>query len=453
MELIDYFFSIESRLRERTEVNKCNAKHASWCSAAPSDCDRTLWYKTDLATRAEALQRLQIIYKSNSLMIHSRTVYACLVAFGLIVTSGLLNTAQAVVTAPSIVPEAVTSGPSTSVAQSVASPASGFQASDKDLWSEMRARFQLTVANRGPIEQQARVVASSQASVQITLDHASRYLFYILQEVAARDMPAEVALIPFLESGFNPKSKNGLQPAGLWGLMPIAGKSLNMSANFFSDDRRDILLSTQAALDLLQSLYSQFGDWRLALIAYNWGLGNVMSVVRRQQALKLPVDYDHLNLPRLIQAYIAKLMAWRELIADPERFKITLPALAYQPYFVEVAATHNIDINIAADLAEMSVGNFLYLNPSFNKPLILGTAGHKILLPVTQVDMFLTNYLTHQEQFSAWKTLVVSQAQRPEEIAKTHNINVKHLYEMNPLARGAHIRAGSSILIPEPTKK
>jgi membrane-bound lytic murein transglycosylase D len=317
----------------------------------------------------------------------------------------------------------------------------------------MRARFQLTVANRGPIEQQARVVASSQASVQITLDHASRYLFYILQEVAARDMPAEVALIPFLESGFNPKSKNGLQPAGLWGLMPIAGKSLNMSANFFSDDRRDILLSTQAALDLLQSLYSQFGDWRLALIAYNWGPGNVMSVVRRQQALKLPVDYDHLNLPRVIQAYIAKLMAWRELIADPERFKITLPALAYQPYFVEVAATHNFDINIAADLAEMSVGNFLYLNPSFNKPLILGTAGHKILLPVTQVDVFLTNYLTHQEQFSAWKTLVVSQAQRPEEIAKTHNINVKHLYEMNPLARGAHIRAGSSILIPEPTKK
>ena len=107
-------------------------------------------------------------------MIHSRTVYACLVAFGLILTSGLLNTTQAVVTAPSIVPEAVSSGPSTNVAQSVASPASGFQASDKDLWSEMRARFQLTVANRGPIEQQARAVASSQASVQITLDHASR---------------------------------------------------------------------------------------------------------------------------------------------------------------------------------------------------------------------------------------------------------------------------------------
>lgn len=385
-------------------------------------------------------------------MIHPRTVYACLVSFGLIATSALLNTAQAVVTAPSIVPEAVTSGPSASVAQSGVAPTPGAKGSDKDLWSEMRARFQLTVANRDPIEQQARVVASSQASVQITLDHASRYMFYILQEVAARDMPAEVALIPFLESGFNPKSKNGLQPAGLWGLMPIAGKSLTMSANFFSDDRRDILLSTQAALDLLQSLYSQFGDWRLALIAYNWGPGNVMTVVRRQQALKLPVDYDHLNLPRVIQAYIAKLMAWRELIADPERYKITLPALPYQPYFVEVAATHNIDISVAADFAEITVSDFLYLNPSFNKPLIRGTGGHKILLPSTQVDVFLTNYLTHQERFSAWETVVVSQAQRPEDIAKKHNINVKQLYEMNPLARGAHVSAGSAILIPKSAK-
>lgn len=385
-------------------------------------------------------------------MIKSRTVYACLVSFGLTVTSSVLNSAQAVVTAPSIVPEAAALSLSASATQPVVSPASAFHAAEKDLWSEMRARFQLTVANRGPVEQQARAVASSQASVQITLDHASRYMFYILQEVSARDMPAEVALIPFLESGFNPKSKNGLHPAGLWGLMPIASKSLNMSANFFSDDRRDILLSTQAALDLLQSLYSQFGDWRLALIAYNWGPGNVMSVVRRQQALKLPVDYDHLNLPRVIQAYIAKIMAWRELITDPERYQVTLPTLAYQPYFVEVAATHNIDINVAADLAEISVGDFLYLNPSFNKPLIRGNGEHKILLPSTQVDVFLTNYLTHQERFSAWETLVVSQAQRPEDIAKKHNINVKQLYEMNPLARGAHISAGSTILIPKSAK-
>jgi len=384
-------------------------------------------------------------------MLHIRTIYVCLSSFGLLLFCGLLNTVQAVVTAPSLVPEAAITSPNASVAP-LASQGTGLQATDKDLWSEMRARFQLTVANRGPIEQQARAVAASQASVQINLEHASRYMFYILQEVAARDMPAEVALIPFLESGFNPKAKNGLQPAGLWGLMPVAGKSLNLSANFFSDDRRDILLSTQAALDLLQSLYAQFGDWRLALIAYNWGPGNVMSVVRRQQALKLPVDYDHLNLPRVIQAYIAKLMAWRELIAEPERYQITLPTLAYQPYFVEVAATHNIDINVAADLAEISVGDFLYLNPSFNKPLIRGTGGHKILLPSTQVDVFLTNYLTHQERFSAWETIVVAQAQRPEDIAKKHNINVKQLYEMNPLARGAHINAGSSILVPKSAK-
>lgn len=381
-------------------------------------------------------------------MLNRRTYLACLLSFGVAVFGGLDGEARATVISPPTVPDPATSGHNAPVSTEVIK-----QTSDHDLWSEMRTRFQLTVVNRGPIEQQARAVASSQASVQINLEHASRYMFYILQEVVARDMPAEVALIPFLESGFNPKSKNGLQPAGLWGLMPIAGKSLNLSADFFSDDRRDILLSTQAALDLLQTLYAQFGDWRLALIAYNWGPGNVVSVLRRQQALKLPLDYDHLHFPRVIQAYVSKLMAWRELIADPERYKVSLPTLAYQPYFVEVAATHNIDINVAADLAEISVADFLYLNPSFNKPLIRGTAGHKILLPVTQVDVFLTNYLTHQERFSAWQTLIVSQAQRPEDIAKQHNVNVRHLYEMNPLARGAQIRAGSSILIPESAKK
>ncbi|MEI8403029.1 MAG: transglycosylase SLT domain-containing protein [Alcaligenaceae bacterium] len=356
--------------------------------------------------------------------------------------------AHAAVASPTTAPEPAVSSHNSAVSAAVVSPTI-----DRDLWSEMRTRFQLTVADRGPIEQQARAIASSQAGVQINLQHASRYMFYILQEVAARDMPSEMALIPFLESGFNPKSKSGLQPAGLWGLMPIASKSLNLSANFFSDDRRDILLSTQAALNLLQTLYAQFGDWRLALIAYNWGPGNVVSVLRRQQALKLPLDYDHLHFPKVIQAYVSKLMAWRELIADPERYKVSLPLLAYQPYFVEVAATHNIDINIAADLAEISVADFLYLNPSFNKPLIRGTADHKILLPVTQVDVFLTNYLTHQERFSAWQTLIVSQAQRPEDLAKTHNVSVGKLYEMNPLARGAQIRAGSSIFIPEPIKK
>lgn len=112
----------------------------------------------------------------------------------------------------------------------------------------------------------------------------------------------------------------------------------------------------------------------------------------------------------------------------------------------------SLDINVAANLAEISEGDFLYSNPSFNKPLIRGNGEHKILLPSTQVDVFLTNYLTHQERFSAWETLVVSQTQRPEDIAKKHNINVKQLYEMNPLARGANIIAGSAILIPKPAK-
>ena len=393
------------------------------------------------------------IYTETRLMIKRSTAHVCLIVYGMIALASLSESSQAAVTAPAAVPEPALSSQGANTEQTSAVTAQRSPENPKDLWSVMRTRFQLTVANRAPIELQARRVAASQTSVQINLEHASRYLFYVLEEAAAREMPAEVALIPFLESGFSPKSSSGLHPAGLWGLMPVAGKSLNLSQNFFSDDRRDILLSTRAALDLLQSLYVQFGDWRLALIAYNWGPGNVMSVVRRQQALKLPTDYDHLNFPRVIQAYVAKLMAWRELITDPERYKVSLPTLAYQPYFVEVAATHNIDISVAADLAEISVADFLYLNPSFNKPLIRGTADHKILLPATQVDVFLTNYLTHQERFSAWETVVVSQAQRPEDIAKKHNITVKQIYEMNPLPRGAQINAGSSILIPKSAKQ
>mgnify|MGYP002130158548 FL=1 len=182
----------------------------------------------------------------------------------------LSESSHAAVTAPAAIPEPALSSQGVNTEQTLAVNTQRPPENQKDLWSVMRARFQLTIANRAPIELQARRVAASQASVQINLEHASRYLFYVLEETAAREMPAEVALIPFLESGFSPKSSSGLHPAGLWGLMPVAGKSLNLSQNFFSDDRRDILLSTRAALDLLQSLYAQFGDWRLALIAYNW---------------------------------------------------------------------------------------------------------------------------------------------------------------------------------------
>ena len=273
----------------------------------------------------------------------------------------------------------------------------------ESLWSVMREGFKLPALNAATVNQQAKRYASGRYHLQPTLDRASMYLFYIVQELRARDMPTEIALIPLIESSYSPIQKGSLHHAGIWGIMPVAGKHLGLIQNANKDERRDILRSTQGALDLLQELHTMFGDWQLALIAYNWGPGNVARAVAKAKAQKLSPIYENLTLPKSVRDYLIWIAGYKEIIEHPDKYDVSLPALENFPYFVVIDVTRDIDISVVLELAEMPREDFLRLNPSFNRPVILSAPEQKILLPYKNAENFQTNLKDYSKPLSTWK--------------------------------------------------
>lgn len=177
--------------------------------------------------------------------------------------------------------------------------------------------------------------------------------------------------------------------------MPKTGKDFKLTQNVFRDERRDVLQSTDAALDYLQRLYKQFGDWQLALAAYNWGR-ETQRAIRKNQAAGLPTTYSDLTMPNETRNYVPKLMAYRNIVMKPEAYGIVLPQLENHPYFVAIDVTRDIDVKLAAKLAELPLDEFLNLNPSFNKPVILSAANQQILLPFIHAEKFQANLKQYQ---------------------------------------------------------
>ena len=167
-------------------------------------------------------------------------------------------------------------------------------------------------------------------------ERSRRYLFHIVEELERRDMPTELALLPFIESAFNPEAVSSAKAAGMWQFMPATGKYFDLKQNLFRDDRRDVRESTRAALDYLQKLYGMFGDWHLALAAYNWGEGSVSRALARNKALGKPLTYSELNMPNETRYYVPKLQAVKNIIALPESYKVELPRIRNHPYFKSV---------------------------------------------------------------------------------------------------------------------
>ena len=271
------------------------------------------------------------------------------------------------------------------------------------LWPVMREGFKLPALNAAVVNQQAQRYASGRYHLQPTLERASMYLFYIVQELRARDMPTEIALIPLIESSYSPIQKGALHHAGIWGIMPSAGKHLGLIQNANKDERRDILRSTQGALDLLQELHTMFGDWQLAVIAYNWGPGNVTRAVAKAKSQKLSPTYENLTLPKAVRDYLIWIAGYKEIIVQPEKYGVSLPPLNNYPYFVVINVTRDIDISVVLELADMPKEDFLRLNPSFNTPVILSAPDQKILLPYKNAENFQNNLTNYAKPLSTWK--------------------------------------------------
>ena len=322
-----------------------------------------------------------------------------------------------------------------------------------NLWIRIRDGFQMQPMNT-PIEiEQVRWLSARPEYVNRSMTRSSRYLFYIVQEVNARNMPTEIALLPFVESAFVTHAKSSAKAMGLWQFMPATGKDFRLTQNVFRDERRDVLQSTDAALDYLQRLYNQFGSWELALAAYNWGAGNISKAQKRNLAAGLPTDYLSLKMPKETRQYVPKLMAYRQIVLDPQAYGIVLPELENHPYFVALDIDNDIDVAVVIRLAEIPEEEFHNLNPSFNKPVILSNANQQILLPFAHAEIFQANLKSYNKPLSTWTAVKIVKTESVDQVGKTLGVDVDTLRSVNGIPKGMRIKAGSTILIPKTSSR
>ncbi|MGO4412161.1 MULTISPECIES: transglycosylase SLT domain-containing protein [Cupriavidus] len=317
-----------------------------------------------------------------------------------------------------------------------------------DIWDRIRRGFAMQDLEGTLVDDRTQWYAARPDYMERMVGRSSRYLYHIVEELERRKMPTELALLPFVESAFNPQAESTAKAAGMWQFIPSTGKSYNLKQNMFRDERRDVLASTDAALDYLSRLYDMFGDWHLALAAYNWGEGAVSRAIARNQARGLPTDYASLTMPNETRYYVPKLQAVKNIIANPAAYGVKLPEIPDHPYFVTVTTSRDIDVALAAKLANMPLDEFKALNPSFNRPVILGAANPQILLPFDNAERFQFNLNTYRGGLSSWTAVTVDSRERVESLAARLNVDADTLREINRIPKGMRLKAGSTVMIP-----
>ena len=317
-----------------------------------------------------------------------------------------------------------------------------------DLWERLRRGFAMPDLDTQLVRTGEQWYSTRPDYVQRMTERGSRYLFHIVEEVQRRGMPTELALLPFIESAFNPQAVSSAKASGMWQFMPATGKHFELRQNVFRDDRRDVLASTRAALDYLAKLHEMFGDWHLALAAYNWGEGNVQRAVARNQKKGLPTDYLSLRMPNETAYYVPKLQAVKNMVLRPEAFSISLPALANHPYFLSVPIERDIDVAVAIRLAEITRDEFYTLNPQMNRPVILAAGTPQLLLPYDNASLFVRNAAAHMGPFATWTAWVAPRTLKPSEAAKQVGMSEAELREVNKIPPHMLVRAGSTLLVP-----
>ena len=317
-----------------------------------------------------------------------------------------------------------------------------------DLWTRVRQGFALPDLEGSLVRAQEQWYATRPDYVQRMTERGARYLFHIVQEVERRGMPTELALLPFIESAFNPEAMSSARASGMWQFMPATGKVFALKQNVFRDDRRDVLASTRAALDYLEKLYGMFGDWHLALAAYNWGEGSVGRAIAKNRAARKPTDYSSLKMPNETRHYVPKFQAVKNIIARPEAFGLVLPELENHPYFLSVPIDRDIDVDVAARLAGLSVDDFRALNPQMNKPVILAAGTPQVLLPYDNANRFVQELPEYPGQLATWTAWVAPKTLKPADVAQQVGMQESQLRELNRIPPHMLIQAGSTLLVP-----
>jgi membrane-bound lytic murein transglycosylase D len=265
------------------------------------------------------------------------------------------------------------------------------------VWDRLRAGFALPEL-KGPLVTRWQAwYANRPQLLKAMFERSRRYAYHVAEEIDKRGMPTELAFLPMVESGYNPMALSSARASGLWQFIPSTGRHYKLDQGIVFDARRDVIASTAAALDYLQAQFERFGDWQLALAAYNWGEGAVGRAIARNRARGLPTDYKSLALPEETRNYLPKLQALKNIVANPGAFNIEIEPVPNQPYFAAIASERYIDVDVAARLADVTLEEFLALNPSHNLNLISKGPRTQIVLPVEKVESFITNLDNYRE--------------------------------------------------------
>ena len=318
-----------------------------------------------------------------------------------------------------------------------------------DLWERIRKGYQMPNLEGDLANDRTQWYASKPDYLQRMTERSNKYLHHIVEELEARKMPTELALLPFIESAFNPQAVSGARASGMWQFMPATGKSFDLKQNAFRDDRRDVQASTRAALDYLERLHKMFGDWHLALAAYNWGEGNVRKAINRNQRAGLPTGYTDLNMPMETRMYVPKLQAMKNIVGNPPAYSITLPSIPNHPYFQSVPLPRDMDVSVAAKLADISLDDFKALNPSAHRPVLLAAGSPNILLPWDNAEVFQRNYeASTLGRMATWTAWIAPSTMKVADAAKRVNMSEADFRAINNIPPRMIIRAGSALLVP-----
>ena len=321
---------------------------------------------------------------------------------------------------------------------------------DPDLWQRIRLGFTLDPMDSPLVAENEQWYASRPDYIKRFVDRGSLYLHYIVEQVEKRGMPTEVALLPVIESAFTPKAYSRSKASGLWQFIPSTAKNFGLTSDWWHDNRNDIVAATDAALDYLQRLHDMFGDWELALAAYNCGEGCVSRAISYNQRHGLPTDYLSLNLPPETRNYVPRLMAVKNIVLSPSTYGIELESVPDQPYFAKVQAPPKIDVKVAAKLAGMTEEQFLALNPSHNKPVAVAYSG-TLLLPLDKVDTFKENLENYDKPLVSWTMYVAKRGESIDAIAHRHGLTRAQLRAVNAslrLDKRGRLRKGGPLLVP-----
>ena len=317
-----------------------------------------------------------------------------------------------------------------------------------DLWPRIRSGFAMRELNSKLVAKHEKWYADHPDYVARMTERARLYLYYITEEVERRGMPSEIALLPMIESAFNPGAYSTSRASGIWQFMPSTGKKFGMQQNWWYDGRRDVISATNGALDYLQKLHVMFGDWELALAAYNCGEGAVQRAQAHNRKRGLPVDYASLKLLKETRNYVPKLMAIKNIVANPASFGLTLQDIPNEPYFAAVATTKHIDVKLAAQLADISMEEFTALNPAHNRPVILQENTDLILLPVGKIETFRANLESYSKPLVSWQSYQPKKGERLDKLAPRFGLSLENLKSVNGLTTRGNISTGQTLLVP-----